>query len=492
MRIMTGAFLAAGALGLVVQSAAGGAALAQPAPVPLTLANAAGGVSVVAGGPGPSGQITSRGAVPGGTWGKAQRVAGTGSGQSAVLSVSCASPGNCGAGGYLVTRRGSQEAMVVSERNGVWGKAEVVPGTFKLNTGGQAWVSSVSCASPGYCSAGGAYSTPADLYANPQQAFVVSEKNGIWGKAEEIPGLGALNTGGVAEVSAVSCGAAGDCVAGGDYLSGSEAGNSTGRPFLVSQENGRWGTAENPAGLAGATGAVNTVSCGSKGSCVAGGSVLGRYHGRTLSVAFVAVRKKGRWVKALPIHGMSDLSSVSCANAGNCTAAGVSVAVSQHDGRWGKAENIPGLPKNDAIIESVSCAAPGDCVVAGSAGGGFVVSQHNGKWRKAEPVPGLAALSTGNFSYVLSVSCGTPGNCGAGGYYGTHGGFLSAFLVSEDNGVWGKAEQVPGLAALGKHGVGEINSVSCASAGNCSAGGFYSHAFVVSQATRPSARHSRH
>jgi hypothetical protein len=39
---------------------------------------------------------------------------------------------------------------------------------------------------------------------------------GSWGKAIEVPGLGALNTGGQAQVNSVSCGAARNCAAGGD------------------------------------------------------------------------------------------------------------------------------------------------------------------------------------------------------------------------------------------------------------------------------------
>ena len=42
------------------------------------------------------------------------------------------------------------------------------------------------------------------------QGFVVSESNGRWGKAIEVPGLGALNTGLNADVLSVSCAAAGD------------------------------------------------------------------------------------------------------------------------------------------------------------------------------------------------------------------------------------------------------------------------------------------
>ena len=40
---------------------------------------------------------------------------------------------------------------------------------------------------------------------------------GSWGRAVEVPGLGALNTGGQAGVASVSCGSAGSCTAGGDY-----------------------------------------------------------------------------------------------------------------------------------------------------------------------------------------------------------------------------------------------------------------------------------
>jgi hypothetical protein len=46
---------------------------------------------------------------------------------------------------------------------------------------------------------------------------VVREKNGVWGKAITVPGLSALNKGGNAGVTSVSCASAASCVAGGDY-----------------------------------------------------------------------------------------------------------------------------------------------------------------------------------------------------------------------------------------------------------------------------------
>ncbi len=41
-----------------------------------------------------------------------------------------------------------------------------------------------------------------------------------------------------------------------------------------------------------------------------------------------------------------------------------------------------------------------------------------------------------------------------------------AFVVSEANGVWRGAEEVPGTAALNTNGTVPVNSASCASAGN--------------------------
>jgi hypothetical protein len=55
------------------------------------------------------------------------------------------------------------------------------------------------------------------------------------------------------------------------------------------------------------------------------------------------------------------------------------------------------------------------------------------------------------------------------------------------NGRWGTAKEVPGTATLNTGGDAQIDSVSCASAGNCSAGGYYTdstghgQSFVVSQ-----------
>ena len=105
-------------------------------------------------------------------------------------------------------------------------------------------------------------------------------------------------------------------------------------------------------------------------------------------------------------------------------------------------------------------------------------------WGMAKELPGTAALNKGGNASINSVSCASAGNCSAGGQYKDSSGHLQAFVVSQVHGVWGKAEEVPGTAALNQGGNAEITTVSCASAGECSAGGFTAGgggAFVVSE-----------
>jgi hypothetical protein len=49
--------------------------------------------------------------------------AGTFAGGAQILSVSCPSAGNCGAGGEYWDSSGHSQGLVVSEVNGVWGTA---------------------------------------------------------------------------------------------------------------------------------------------------------------------------------------------------------------------------------------------------------------------------------------------------------------------------------------------------------------------------------
>jgi hypothetical protein len=447
-------------------------------------------------------------------WGNAEKVPGTGAlnlgGYATINSVSCGAPGNCVAAGWYRNSISSYRPFVASEVNGSWGTASKVPGTGTGEKAGNGGIFSVLCVSAGNCTAGGY-----DENGHPGhlQAIVVSEVNGTWGTAIRVPGaLSAKN----AAITSVSCVSVGNCSAGGHYGDSVGYGNTV---FVVSEVNGTWGTAREVPGIAalntGGNASIASVSCGAAGNCTAGG----QYYTQSRHYeAFVVSEVNGTWGTAIEVPGTAALNtfgyagvaSVSCASAGNCSAGGEyqgtsgqgfsfrgAFVVSEVDGTWGTAIEVPGTANPTGIspggVTSVSCAAPGNCTAGGTDAGtsgnqqAFVASQVNGTWQTATGVPGITALSPSGSASISAVSCATVGNCSAGGNYAGSSRRVEAFVVSETNGTWGAAVEVPGIEALNKERRAGITSLSCAAPGNCSAGGHYKdgsghrQVFVVSQ-----------
>ena len=293
----------------VVMALAGAAAVWCAAPLPVTAAP------------------TARAVARAGTWGTAIEVPGLKAlnqgGRAALYSVSCGSPGNCVTVGEYPDASFHYHAFLASESNGAWRRAAEVPGTSSLDAGGGAEATSVSCASAGNCAAGGLYIDG----AGRAQAFVASKTNGTWGNAIEVPGLGTLNKHGDARVYSVSCATAGNCAAVGGYQDRA----AHFQVFAVNETNGIWGTAIKVPGSGilnvGGNAAIFSVSCRSAGNCAAGGT----YEDSALAnQAFVVSETNGTWGDAIEVPGSGALNggqlaivgSVSCPSAGNCTAGG--------------------------------------------------------------------------------------------------------------------------------------------------------------------------
>jgi hypothetical protein len=128
-----------------------------------------------------------------------------------------------------------------------------------------------------------------------------------------------------------------------------------------------------------------------------------------------------------------------------------------------------------ALTNSVSCASDGNCVVVGhytDATGRwqpFIAEEKDGAWQSTMPVPGIAALDEGHFSDLQSVSCASPGNCAALGFYTDASGNGQELTTDEVNGTWGSAAKLPGQSNQGIFS--PQSTVSCWSAGNCATGG---------------------
>ena len=142
------------------------------------------------------------------------------------------------------------------------------------------------------------------------------------------------------------------------------------------------------------------------------------------------------------------------------------------------------------IAAAVFCSvwpAGASLAAAGTHAAATAAAVVGGVWGSATEVPGTAALNKGGVAATASVSCATAGNCSAGGLYADGSGHIQVFVVGEANSAWGTAKEVPGTAALNGGGQAAAQSVSCAPGGLCNAVGTYvnvklnAQVFAVSQ-----------
>ena len=465
--------------------------------VGLSVAAVCGAALTVAGGAGEA--VSARAAVPAvSTWGGATFVPGLGvlnaGGSAGVESLSCTSAGNCAAVGDYTAAHGNGQGFAVSERNGKWARAAELPGLGALNTGGGADVLSVSCASAGNCAVAGYYSWSVAYFRTAP--FVASESGGKWAKAVALPNDGYAD--------AVSCPSPGNCLAGGqgaaqyDYYDNGDA-------LMISESAGKWGSAGPVPGISALEGDdssgeaaswITTVDCALAGNCVIGGNYVdgnGDQHG------FVADELNDVWGSAIEVPGLasltetggaSEVTSVSCGSAGNCAAGGgytdssghqQAFVATEHAGVWGSASEVRGVGALNAggfaTVSSVSCRSAASCAIGGSyrdrAGHqqGFVAAELSGAWARAVEVPGLGALNTSGSAAVNSVSCATASTCAAGGYYAGRSGHHQGFMVTEHDGTWATAAQMRRLEILNVGGSAEVATVSCPASNHCGAAG---------------------
>jgi Bacterial Ig-like domain (group 3) len=461
------------------------------------------------------GQATARPAaagqaVPSGHWGAVHGVRGAvallaGDG-AALNAVSCSARGECTAGGSFggTSPDGNDLGFVADERHGVWGAAIQLPSVNPAT--GDSVVESVSCASPGNCAAVGE-SSP-DL--SNAHTFVVSETGGRWGMPQRLAGAGDFTDLGGSKALTVSCvrHQPGDCAAGGFFadLSGTE------HAVVADESGGTWDRAtplevevETRSGVSAST-QVTSVSCASPGNCAA---AVAFRPSAGFNQALVADETNGTWGPARPIpgmislsHGGSEADAVSCPAPGSCAVTGKYTddqgrqqvfAASEQSGAWGQPTPFPlSADSVDLPAPHLSCGASGDCAVAGTVadtGGGshaMVAAEAGGAWVLAARLGGVTSASGVN-SGSSAVSCAAAGECTVVGSY--TGGHL--FTAEERDGAWQPARQLPGetaLLAAGDRPFG-LTAVSCATPGNCAAGGSYSgplgfeHPFVTDKST---------
>ena len=114
--------------------------------------------------------------------------------------------------------------IAAAELNGAWGKPQTIPGAARLNPTEQGEIAALSCTAIGQCAAGGGI--------NGRHAFVVTQTRGVWGKAQLVPGIIKLESGGASNLTTLACWRAQHCVGGG-YVYEHSALHTV--PFLVNE-----------------------------------------------------------------------------------------------------------------------------------------------------------------------------------------------------------------------------------------------------------------
>jgi hypothetical protein len=186
------------------------------------------------------------------------------------------------------------------------------------------------------------------------------------------------------------------------------------------------------------------------------------------------------------------VDDLSCPSAGDCTAIGSytdssghrqGFVLSESSGTWGQAAEVA-LPANAATdpqvgLMSLSCPSAGDCSAVGSytdSSGdvqGFVLDETSGAWATASEV-GLPAGAASNPKVSLvRVSCPTAGNCGAIGYYTDSSTIQRGLLLSETAGTWSTGVEVSLPADAAPAEGLDLNDVACPAAGDCTVVGEY-------------------
>jgi hypothetical protein len=368
---------------------------------------------------------------------------------------------------------------------------DTVPQPGGAATGASAYdqLTSTACPAAGDCVAVGAYKDPSGVY----HGLIETESGGTWtASAPDLSHLAGVTANAASNLTSVACTAVGGCVAVGWYRD--SAGHYQG--LIDTETKGIWVARE--AALTG-LGSVDSnpgiyffsVSCASAGYCAA----VGWYHDSSdVQQGLIETESGGTWVaREANLAGLNAYSNpqvifqqVSCPSAGNCAAVGTYFNVStgnyqglietESGGTWtARQADTSGLPGNvraeSVELDSVSCPSAGSCSAIGTYGQGsglLLLRQVGSAWQPAT----AATLPTGNATSTAvsgtSVSCASAGNCTAVGGYAGRG-----LELTETNGSWGAAAQTSLPTPAASNPQAWLTSVSCQSAGNCTAVGTY-------------------
>ncbi|MGB7051122.1 MAG: hypothetical protein WBG41_06105 [Acidimicrobiales bacterium] len=363
---------------------------------------------------------------------------------NSITSVSCPTKSSCWATGSTEGGGGNAlGAAILATRNGgaTW-TPESIPNTI-------GYLSSISCRDASHCVAVGETTTALGMEG---VALVTSDGGRVWAGPPPIAGT--------TDITAVTCGPSGGCLA--------VASGSSGAVAVTLEPDGTWQTVGPlPPGTSGAT----DVSCADDEHCWVTGATTVGADNIVGSVAYTT--DFGATWTAVPVPpGTGMLNGLSCSSsaksAGSLPFGATSTTVPPAGTTTtGSAPGAPsGAPSTTVVPPTTTTTLPGvpgfDCTAVGTtsttldaprAGHGLILRTTSGgsTWT-AERVPATAASFT-------DISCPTAGSCAAVGTSVATAPEAGLVVLTGDGNIWKHAATV----AVPQ----PVAAVSCASVGHC-------------------------
>lgn len=189
--------------------------------------------------------------------------------------LSCPAAGNCIAVGGYEDKNGAEQGLILTEHDGVWSRGVKAPAEGTPNEESNEFNSplvSVSCSAPDDCAAIGWYVLRT---SGTYHGLLLRERSGKWTASALTLPAKAKAPGGVF-LTSVSCPSRGNCVAAGVYGGGGKT-----HGLFVRERGGKWSRALDAALPKGASASgkshslLYSVSCPSASACMAGGYYAG-------------------------------------------------------------------------------------------------------------------------------------------------------------------------------------------------------------------------
>jgi hypothetical protein len=276
------------------------------------------------------------------------------------------------------------------------------------------------------------------------------------------------------ELDAVSCISPTRCLAVGDTQSGGKGSGGKQVPLAELWNGSSWKVKPipKPSGPNQGQSGLSGISCPAQNKCLAVGSSEKNDIFKTLAEAW----NGSKWqIKKTPSPAKGDsLNAVSCRSTASCMAVGSGLAE-----RWnGKSWSVVKIAKprgTAADLLGVSCTKAGPCYavggnVADNAQSSVAELWNGSKW-SVQPVK-LSVSS--NSSLLRAVSCTTATNCTAAGFY--HDPALGARALAQDFSIrWQDVSPMPfnGTMAAGLNGVSCTSPNACLAVGRVERGGAF-------------------